>query len=684
VLRSLDGARSLEELRDEVHREFPSKTFSLLEIQNVVTDLHRKNLLLTDRPGQGDVLLAQHHESRRRRVTGLLQSLLYLRLPGWDPETTLSGLYPLVRFMFRPWAVAVATLFVVSCWVLLAVQFAHFRRALPEFDQFFGWPNLIYLWGTLAVAKIVHEFGHGLSCKHFGGECHEMGVMLLVFSPCLYCDVTDSWMLKNKWKRIAIGAAGMYIEVIISAAAIFVWWNTTSGLLHHLCLNIFFVTTVTTIIFNVNPLMRFDGYYMLSDLLEIPNLRPKADRLLREKFAWYCLRIDSRPDPFLPQTGWHWFVLFAIAAGVYRWVVFFGIMLFLYTVLKPYGLQSIGIALAIVSIAGLLFSMGRNIYGLIAAPRAESMSYRKLFISISAFAALLAAALMVPLPLHVESSFLVEPLEAQHVFIVTPGRLIDVPIEPGQYVEKGTLLARLENVAKEDARRKLSVEKEVQTARVDLYHAMGDLPREQLANVRLRSIEKRIEELDLQLKQLVILAPEDGWVVAPPYKDQPNRESLGDPLSDWHGTPLDDANIGCYLDAGTQLLSISQSPLFQAVILVDQSDRNDIAVGQKLELKFEHLPVNSYFAEVGEISKRHLEFAPKELSKSSGGELSTVSDRRGREQLASTAFQATAILKDDVRLIRTGMQGRARFLIERRSAAMWIWRYLRQTFQFRL
>ncbi len=684
MLRSLDGARSLEELRDEVHREFPSKTFSLLEIQNVVTDLHRKNLLLTDRPGQGDVLLAQHHESRRRRVTGLLQSLLYLRLPGWDPETTLSGLYPLVRFMFRPWAVAVATLFVVSCWVLLAVQFAHFRRALPEFDQFFGWPNLIYLWGTLAVAKIVHEFGHGLSCKHFGGECHEMGVMLLVFSPCLYCDVTDSWMLKNKWKRIAIGAAGMYIEVIISAAAIFVWWNTTSGLLHHLCLNIFFVTTVTTIIFNVNPLMRFDGYYMLSDLLEIPNLRPKADRLLREKFAWYCLRIDSRPDPFLPQTGWHWFVLFAIAAGVYRWVVFFGIMLFLYTVLKPYGLQSIGIALAIVSIAGLLFSMGRNIYGLIAAPRAESMSYRKLFISISAFAALLAAALMVPLPLHVESSFLVEPLEAQHVFIVTPGRLIDVPIEPGQYVEKGTLLARLENVAKEDARRKLSVEKEVQTARVDLYHAMGDLPREQLANVRLRSIEKRIEELDLQLKQLVILAPEDGWVVAPPYKDQPNRESLGDPLSDWHGTPLDDANIGCYLDAGTQLLSISQSPLFQAVILVDQSDRNDIAVGQKLELKFEHLPVNSYFAEVGEISKRHLEFAPKELSKSSGGELSTVSDRRGREQLASTAFQATAILKDDVRLIRTGMQGRARFLIERRSAAMWIWRYLRQTFQFRL
>jgi putative peptide zinc metalloprotease protein len=359
-------------------------------------------------------------------------------------------------------------------------------------------------------------------------------------------------------------------------------------------------------------------------------------------------------------------------------------MFFLYTVLKPYGLQSIGIALAAVSIAGLLFSMGRNVYGLIAAPRAESMSYRKLFISISAFSALVAAAIFVPLPLHVESSFLVEPLKAQHVFIVTPGRLVEVAVEPGQYVKKGTLLAKLQNVEKEDAKRKLLVDKEVQASRVVAFHAIEDLPREQLAKVRLSSIDKRIEELDSQLKQLVILAPEDGWVIAPPFKHQPSRENLGDPLNVWRGTPLDDPNIGCYLNAGTQLLSISQTREFQAVILVDQSDRNDIAVGQQLEVKFEHLPTKSYFVKVGEISKRHLEFAPKGLSKNSGGQLSTVSDRRGRERLASSAFQATAILKDDVRLIRTGMQGRARFLVERRSAAMWVWRYLRQTFQFHL
>ncbi|MEQ9068033.1 MAG: hypothetical protein RLO18_14970, partial [Gimesia chilikensis] len=156
------------------------------------------------------------------------------------------------------------------------------------------------MWFVLGAAKVVHEFGHGLSCKHYNGECHGMGIMFLVFSPCLYCDVSDSWMLRNKWQRIIIGGAGMYIEVIMSAIAVWIWWFTKPGLLNHLALNLFFISTVTTVIFNANPLMRFDGYYMMSDLLEIPNLRQKADKHLRDTFAWYCLGIESQRDPFMP------------------------------------------------------------------------------------------------------------------------------------------------------------------------------------------------------------------------------------------------------------------------------------------------------------------------------------------------------------------------------------------------
>ena len=255
--------------------------------------------------------------------------------------------------MFHPWAVAICLGLIASSLILFGVQFEHFHRTMPEFQQFFAWPNLLYLWITLGLTKILHEFGHGLTCKHYGGECHEMGMMLLVFSPTLFCDATDSWMLPNKWHRILIASAGMYVEILLSAFAIFLWWNTESGLVHHLCLNVFLVTTFTTVIFNANPLMRYDGYYILSDFLEIPNLRTKATKMLKDKFAWICLGIESRPDPFEPETGRNWLALYAIAASLYRVLVLSGILLFLYTFLKPHGLQSIGIALAI-------FSASRN------------------------------------------------------------------------------------------------------------------------------------------------------------------------------------------------------------------------------------------------------------------------------------------------------------------------------------
>ena len=156
------------------------------------------------------------------------------------------------------------------------MQFDEFHTKLPTFHQFFEAKNWIYLGVTLAVTKVIHEFGHGLTCKHFGGECHEMGVMLLVLTPCLYCNVSDSWMLPNKWHRAWIGAAGMYVEIVIASICTFLWWFSEPGLLHQLCLSTMFVCSVSTMMFNANPLLRYDGYYILADLMEIPNLRQKA------------------------------------------------------------------------------------------------------------------------------------------------------------------------------------------------------------------------------------------------------------------------------------------------------------------------------------------------------------------------------------------------------------------------
>ena len=142
--------------------------------------------------------------------------------------------------------------------------------------------------------KVIHEFGHGLSCKTFGGEVHEMGVLLLCFSPCLYCNVSDAWTLPSKWHRIIISFAGIYVELMIAAAATFVWWNSPSATFaQHLCLSLMVVCSVSTVVFNGNPLMRYDGYYVLADWLEIPNLHDCAAR--RETLGAWNTCSASRP-----------------------------------------------------------------------------------------------------------------------------------------------------------------------------------------------------------------------------------------------------------------------------------------------------------------------------------------------------------------------------------------------------
>ncbi|HAA60171.1 MAG TPA: hemolysin D, partial [Planctomycetaceae bacterium] len=514
ALQLLNGDRHLEELRDALHDELPTVRLQLSDIQHLITDLHQKGLVFSNRIGQGASLAKLNFEEKKKKLFNTMRSLLYVRLPGWDPEAVLARLYPLVRWIYHPTTVTLTLLFVISSWVLLAVQFDTFTAQMPEFQQFFSWPNLLYLWITLGTCKVIHEFGHGLSCKHFGGECHAMGVMLLVFSPCLYCDVSDSWMLKSKWQRIAIGAAGMYIEVVISAIAIYIWWNTQSGLIHHLCLNIFFVTTITTVIWNANPLMRFDGYYMMSDFLEIPNLRPKADRLLRDWFGWYCLGIEAKPDPFMPESGRAGFVMFAIAAGLYRWFILAAIMVFLYTVLKPYGLQSIGIALAVVSIVTILFNLVLNIYKQVTAPRIEPLSRPKIAISLGLLVTVIACTMAVPLPLHIEAMFLIEPHDVRHVYTPVPGRLENRPVQPGDQVTFGQTLATLTNPALALEQLRLEQQEKVQLIRVSVANALEDRSREELARANRESARTQLSEFQKQIERMTITAPCAGTVVA--------------------------------------------------------------------------------------------------------------------------------------------------------------------------
>jgi putative peptide zinc metalloprotease protein len=749
ILELLDGVRSLETVRDDLKHEFPTLQITLSDIQQLITDLHRKGLVVSNRAGQGAAVVRERQKTRNEKIKQTAMSLLSLRLPGWDPERTLRMLHPFVSWLFHPFIVTICMVFVVSSWLVLGANLEVFRSKLPEFQSFFGWPNLMYLWVTLGVAKIIHEFGHGISCVHYGSECHEMGVMLLVFSPCLYCDVTDSWMMPNKWHRIIIGAAGMYIEVILSAAAIYIWWLTESGMLHYLALNTFFVTTITTVIFNLNPLMRFDGYYMMSDYLEIPNLRQKSEKLLREAFSWYCLGIESKPDPFMPETGRAWFVTYAIAAWLYRWVILVSISMFLYTVLKPYDLQSIGISVMIFSMAGIFFSMFRSIYQIIATPRMEPMSKTKIAVSSLIFGGVAYAAFSTPIPWYHEAPCFLEPQNVVTVSAPVNGMILDpeeygalynelllfqngarktaveipTPGNPGKLLIDPSKLDLLKGLpspdgytrirrngesvsaddvivileSPDDLRRHDELLQHVRnwvfrTQEIRQYKINEDPAGEGVAIAEALELEQQIEKTVRLNLQRVVRAAISGTLVAAKRVPEPPRNEVDVmKLGRWTGTPLDPENAGCLLEAGQEIASIAPSDKLHAVMYIDQGDRDDLQDDMALEIKLDHLADITFLTRVGLISPKGELMAPESLTTRFHGPLATTANQQGQEQLASTAYRAIAELhfaegssQPEAQLLKPGMRGNGRFIISNRTAAYWLWRYICETFRFRV
>ena len=208
VLIMLDGTVSLREIRRRFEVEFAPQRLSLPQVQSFLATLHSSGLVISDSPGQAQLLVARTRSERSQRVIRQLSNVLAIRFRGFDPHALLNWLVPKTRFLFAPWCVTFCVTLMLTATLLAVVRIDTLQARLPHFHEFFGATNLILLAATLAVTKVLHELGHAVSCRHFGGECHEMGVMLLVLTPCLYCNVSDAWMLPSRWQRSACFSGG--------------------------------------------------------------------------------------------------------------------------------------------------------------------------------------------------------------------------------------------------------------------------------------------------------------------------------------------------------------------------------------------------------------------------------------------------------------------------------------------
>ena len=332
--------------------------------------------------------------------------------------------------------------FMLSAVAQVTLKFQVFWDKLPAYQEFLHFHTLLYMWLAMGVVKIIHEFGHGLSCKAFGGECHEMGLLLMCFSPAMYCNVTDSWTMTDKWKRIIISFAGIYVELIIAAFSTWVWWYTPHWpFVNNVALCLMVLCSISTFMFNANPLMRFDGYYILADWMEVPNLRERSGRYLNDRFQETCLGIEVTPERYMAAWRRWFFVIYTIASTVYRWVLTVTILFFLAKWLKPYKLETLSILLAIAAMASQfgwpLYRLIRNIRK---RGRMPDMKRNRVIITCTVGAGLLGAFFFLPLPLNrVRETGLVQLQEnaIAHVYVGEPGGYLMV-----QYIQDGDWVAR--------------------------------------------------------------------------------------------------------------------------------------------------------------------------------------------------------------------------------------------------
>jgi putative peptide zinc metalloprotease protein len=689
LVQMLDGHHSPSQIKLQFDYQFAPQKLTLQELYQFLGMLHRSSLLVSELPNQGTELRKRELKNRRNRWKQSLSNVMAVRFKGIDPTRLLDGLNGIFGWIFSILCSFLFLMLGLAAAALIFTNFELFQSKLPTFQEFFAAKNWIWLAIVLALTKIAHELGHGLACRRFGAQCHEMGLMLLVFTPCLYVNVSDSWLLPNKWKRIFISAAGMYVELILASIAVFVWWFSHPGLLNQLALNVIFVCSVSTLIMNANPLLRYDGYYILSDWLEIPNLRSKATALVQRTIGDWLLGIEPRPDAFLPTGGKWFFIFYSIAAVLYRWLITFSIFWFVYRVLEPYGFKVMGQILALLVIYGLCVQPLVQLYKYFSIPgRLDSVKPIRLTLTAVATAGVLAGILFIPVPHHVRCSLYVQPAGAVNVYVEEDGILETIYIAANSSVVEGQPILGLSSY-----RLKVqlaSLKTQLDLAKVEEKNVLAAIAVDSAASHRVAHARTAVSTADNSLKKrqedakrLVVRAPQGGVFIS--ASRLPKKKSDIGELGTWDETPLSTKNLGAFLEKQTLVGQIVPDPKeMEAVLAIDQADIEFLRAGQTVEIFLDQLPAEVHGSKLESISPSKMRSVPKSLSSKHGGGIVVALDKDGVEVPQSTTFLVKVPLKNPDQIILTGGTGSAKIRTDSQTVALRLWRLLNQTFRFEM
>ncbi len=631
----LGRTRTVEDAWKECLRLNPEEAPGQEEVIRLLAQLYHANLLAYTGSEDSLVLFKRFERQREREIRSRLVSFMFPRITLLDPDRFLAVTMPWVRWLFG-WGGALLWLAVVALGAKAAVD--GFGELVDQGQALLAPGNWAWLYLALVLVKVLHEFGHAYACRRAGGEVHRMGVMFLIFTPLPFVDATAAWSLRSRRSRALVGAAGMLVELFLAAVAALVWSRTAPGLLHSLCYNVMFIASVSTLIFNGNPLLRFDGYYILSDLLDIPNLHERSMRQVRFVMERYLFGVKEARSLARSRSEATQAFVYAVLSLSYRIAVFGSVILFVADRMLVLGmLLAAGFFLAWVVVPVVRF-----LHYLASAPELGRRRGRAFAVSAAILAAIVLLVRIIPFPQTFQAPGVLEGDPFSRVYAEAPGFLAAAGLAPGAPVAKGAVVAELRNP-------ELDFElcaAEARLAELDAYERRA--LQESAADLApLRALRASIEGQRGQLlrrkKELTVLAPQDGR---------------------WGGEELA-PRIGMWLNKGEELGLLVSGPPFVFRAVVSESEASRLFNRQILraELRFVgQAGVVVAVAAYDVIPAERRELPSEVLGWQAGGEVRT--DPRS----ASGAVSAEPFFEVAARVgaapgatLRHGLAGRIRF-----------------------
>lgn len=598
------------------------------EVIEMLAQLYQANMLLYDGVEDGTKLFERDKKRNRKKVKSTLLNIFFLRIPVFDPDPLLNRLRWLIRIliskpMFLVW---LATVFV-------AVKYGieNFDALKDQSAGFLSPSNIGWVYVCTVFVKLFHEFGHASIVKRYGGEVHTLGVMFMLLAPLPYVDATASWSFRKKRHRAFVGAAGMLFEFFIASVALILWANLGGGTARALCYNVFIICSVSTVLFNVNPLMRFDGYYILTDLLDMPNLQQHSARHLQYLLERYVFRKrDAEPVAFTVSEKLI-YTFYGIASAIYRFFLFAG---FIVAISAHYLILSfiMGILLCLTMV---VIPVGKFIRYVFWGPALSRVRNRAVFVSILFFSVLLGILFGLPVPDTFTAPGVLEARRYENTIATEGGFVSRVYKNSNSSVKKGDTLLLLRNSELQytiDGKRA-----EIQETKQMYNRALSEAP-ENMSPLkkRIAVLRQELAELEKSKRELALIAGIDGVWSAPGIEDYVGR---------WVGKG---DSVGILLDTTS----------FDFLAVVNQEE------GARL---FEQRPIRisvrlhgDVFKELQVVSAKAIPSAQDRLPSNAlgwfgGGDVETRSDGTS-EQTAEPVYLLRAELPDSVGV--RGLHGR--------------------------